>query len=456
YFTMGDVMATLSAAGALAAIGGVSFGAGYIGGAAAAGASGEEVLGMFGDWGAGFASGVSGGFLTDVYEYTTGHKIEPNHAMLYNAGNVSGIGVSFLTGMKAATWATTAMGPLKWVAAVDTGLDVYGAGKATYNLYQSYQDNGKFEVEDAWNLLAYVPFAGVALGGIKTFMAANKAVKGGAEGVDNVLQSTQKTITKTGNCFVAGTEIFTTDGIKNIEDIRVGDYVISDDPTTPGGIEAHQVLETFVRQTDTLYDLYVDGEVISTTGEHPFWVPDLGWVEAKDLVVGSLLQTEDGRIIDVDGVEKREGKFEVYNFRVEDFHTYFVSDLGVLVHNATPSYWDDVSPEDLEESMSHPDFSGEYFHPGSWNKGGSKSVEQSLQNHYRDHGAQVGATSLEDYIQKSEEFKKLVLSTPNIISRPISGATPNVFRYEKDSRYIDLVHLKNGDKEIISFGEIWQ
>ena len=77
----------------------------------------------------------------------------------------------------------------------------------------------------------------------------------------------------------------------------------------------------------------MDGEVISTTGEHPFWVPDLGWVEAKDLVVGSLLQTEDGRIVDVDRVEKREGPFEVYNFNVEGIPTYFVSELGILVHN---------------------------------------------------------------------------------------------------------------------------
>lgn len=45
------------------------------------------------------------------------------------------------------------------------------------------------------------------------------------------------------------------------------------------------------------------------------------------------MQTGDGRIVDVDGVEKREGKFEVYNFKVEGIPTYFVSDLGVLVHN---------------------------------------------------------------------------------------------------------------------------
>ena len=109
--------------------------------------------------------------------------------------------------------------------------------------------------------------------------------------------------------------------------------MIADDPTTPGGIEARQVLDTFVRETDALVDLYVDGEVISTTGEHPFWVPDKGWVEAKDLTVGSLLQTEDGIIVDVDRVEKREGPFEVYNFNVEGIPTYFVSELGILVHN---------------------------------------------------------------------------------------------------------------------------
>lgn len=89
-----------------------------------------------------------------------------------------------------------------------------------------------------------------------------------------------------------------------------------------------------MRQTNTLVDLYIDGKVISTTGEHPFWTPDKGWVEASYLQVGSLLQTEDGRIVDLDGIEKREGEFEVYNFSVEGFHTYFVSDLGVLVHNA--------------------------------------------------------------------------------------------------------------------------
>ncbi|MEO0970099.1 MAG: hypothetical protein AAFX80_17640 [Cyanobacteria bacterium J06639_18] len=137
---------------------------------------------------------VSGGFLTHVYEASTGTKIEPNHALLWRAGTVTGISVSFLLGMRAPTWATTAAGPLKWVAAVDMGLDIYGATKATYNLYQSYQDNGRFEQQDAWNLLNYVPIAGLVLGGVKKFFAANKAVKQSAQGVDDVLTSSTKNV----------------------------------------------------------------------------------------------------------------------------------------------------------------------------------------------------------------------------------------------------------------------
>jgi hypothetical protein len=273
--------------------------------------------------------GLSGGFLIDVYEAGTGIKIVPKHAMLYQAGNVAGIGVGLLLRLRSATWAATSLGPLKWVASVQLGLDVYGAGKATGNLYDSYQRNGKWEQEDAWNLLAYIPFIGAAVG-VKKFFAFNKVAS-----ADNAVgAAVGNTLTEVRNCFVAGTEIQTIDGEKNIEDIQVGDWVLADDPNTPGEVEYKQVLDTFVHHTDKLVDLFVDGEVISTTGEHPFWTPDKGWVEAKDLVVGSLVMTEDGRVIDIDGVETRSGDFTVYNFSVEDFHSYFVSELGILVHNA--------------------------------------------------------------------------------------------------------------------------
>jgi hypothetical protein len=135
------------------------------------------------------------------------------------------------------------------------------------------------------------------------------------------------------NCFVAGTKIWTINGEKNIEDIKVGDWVLSDDPNTPGEVIYKQVLQTFEKETGTTINIFIDGEKITTTEEHPFWVPDVGWVLAKDLNVGTHLQTKTESWLDVDKVDKHIELTKVYNFEVEGFHTYFVSDLGFLVHN---------------------------------------------------------------------------------------------------------------------------
>jgi Pretoxin HINT domain len=130
------------------------------------------------------------------------------------------------------------------------------------------------------------------------------------------------------------TLIQTRDGEKAIQDIQIGDWVLSDDPTTPGGIEYKQVIQTFTHETNYLVDVYIGGEKITTTENHPFWVKDVGWVAARDLGAGSLLETKTESWLGIDRVEKHTEVATVYNFEVQGFHTYFVSDLGLLVHNA--------------------------------------------------------------------------------------------------------------------------
>jgi Pretoxin HINT domain len=130
--------------------------------------------------------------------------------------------------------------------------------------------------------------------------------------------------------------IQTIDGEKSIEDIKIGDWVLSDDPNTPGGIEYKQVLQTFNHDTTSLVDIYIDGEKITTTDTHPFWVQDVGWVAARDLNAGTHLQTKTESWLSIDKVETHTGLTTVYNFEVAGFHTYFVSDLGLLVHNSCP------------------------------------------------------------------------------------------------------------------------
>jgi RHS repeat-associated protein len=163
--------------------------------------------------------------------------------------------------------------------------------------------------------------------------AADRALAAEVNVINQGERAAETAFLKT-QCFIAGTEIQTINGTKNIEDIHVGDWVLSDDPNTVGEIEYKQVLNTFVKDTSSLVDIYIDGEKITTTEEHPFWVPDLGWVAAKDLHAGLHLQTKTESWLDVDKVELHGGLTTVYNFEVQGFHTYFVSDLGLLVHNA--------------------------------------------------------------------------------------------------------------------------
>jgi len=56
------------------------------------------------------------------------------------------------------------------------------------------------------------------------------------------------------------------------------------------------VLETYVRDTTELLHLTINGEVIKTTFEHPFYVKDVGFVEAGKLQVGDKLVDSRGNV----------------------------------------------------------------------------------------------------------------------------------------------------------------
>nr|WP_318286335.1 polymorphic toxin-type HINT domain-containing protein [Paenibacillus xylanexedens] len=53
----------------------------------------------------------------------------------------------------------------------------------------------------------------------------------------------------------------------------------------------------------------------------------------KDLKVGELLVQSDGNTLKIDSIELVQKYVTVYNMTVYDFHTYFVSDLAIWVHN---------------------------------------------------------------------------------------------------------------------------
>jgi RHS repeat-associated protein len=135
-----------------------------------------------------------------------------------------------------------------------------------------------------------------------------------------------------GYCFVAGTKVVTSNGEKPIEELKAGELVLASDPECGEG-RYRRVVKAIRRTAPVVLDIRVGDTVISCTPEHPFWVKGQGWVEAANLVRGSPLVTKDGKVVRVDWVSRREGQFEVYNIEVEQLHTYYVSNLAVLVHN---------------------------------------------------------------------------------------------------------------------------
>ena len=227
-----------------------------------------------------------------------------------------------------------------------------------------------------------------------------------------------------GACFVAGTLVHTREGLKSIEQIKVGDWVLTQ-PESTGERTYRKVTRTVQFENTAVWTAtyFLKAELeqaraeqrmmrpdceyrLVVTPNHPFWVKGKGWVQMKDLDIDiDELELADGQIAllstayplyrtETEGVAWEEGMFvtwdgtlydlrqgcsaekmfrstgaqravqpeyverwdessffrcSVYNIEVEEFHTYYVGELGVWVHNSNCS---ENSPSQMEQPMS--------------------------------------------------------------------------------------------------------
>jgi len=135
-------------------------------------------------------------------------------------------------------------------------------------------------------------------------------------------------------CLAAGTPIWTELGPVAVEQIRVGDRVLSQDPNS-GELNYKPVLRTTVRPPGKLLSLDAGpGGKLTCSGGHVFWVAGQGWLRARKLEPGMMLHTLDGP---VELQEVRESpEAETYNLIVADFHSYFTATGKWLSHDFTP------------------------------------------------------------------------------------------------------------------------
>ncbi len=221
-------------------------------------------------------------------------------------------------------------------------------------------------------------------------------------------------------CFIAGTMVLTTAGLMAIENIKAGDKIIS---TCPDTLETAEktVLETYVRQVNTLVHLTINGEEIVTTDNHPFYVQGRGFIEAGNLLVGDKLVSVNGEdlVIEKFFIEECESPVTVHNFQVEDFHTYFVGDCAVWVHNAecTPGEYID-SVEKGETKLESNKQKGNYG-------------EMKMDQHYAEEG-----------------YERISLDTIESLDDPIHHGIDGVYcKTDGDPKYI-IAESKYGSSQL--------
>lgn len=120
---------------------------------------------------------------------------------------------------------------------------------------------------------------------------------------------------------------------------------------TAGETELKEVVNTFIRESSELVHITVNGEEITTTPTHPFWTEEYGWVGAEYLTPDCTLVLSSGEKAHIDYVviQHYNSPVYVYNFEVEDFHTYYVGSSGVLVHNKNA--WDPEVSDTIQKLL---------------------------------------------------------------------------------------------------------
>ncbi|MDB4534558.1 HINT domain-containing protein [Vicingaceae bacterium] len=134
-------------------------------------------------------------------------------------------------------------------------------------------------------------------------------------------------------CLVAGTQIWTVTGTKSVEDIGVGDMVLSQNLES-GELSYKPVIRPTVRpKTPTICLVFSRSQTVTASGGHPFFVSGEGWIKARNLKPGMLLHTTEGSL---EINETRPGPtVELYNMVVADNNNYFVGDSKILSHDNT-------------------------------------------------------------------------------------------------------------------------
>ena len=147
-------------------------------------------------------------------------------------------------------------------------------------------------------------------------------------------------------CFIAGTKVHVEEkGITNIEDVQVGDKVISYNHDTDV-VEYKEVYKVRVQEEKNVVKyIFENGTELTGTPDHPLFVVGKGYssyypkqtkedsgLDVEQILLGDEVLHMDGYGVTISDIIEQEETDTVYNLEeVQDNHNFFVEDL--LAHN---------------------------------------------------------------------------------------------------------------------------
>ena len=123
-------------------------------------------------------------------------------------------------------------------------------------------------------------------------------------------------------------------------------------------------LKVFIEPNRGIYEIKLVGvdefeQKIEATDDHPFYVIGKGWKSTVELLVGDQIETDGNGAMVVSSVVDQKRQDLTFNFTVADFHTYYVTERKVLVHNCDKKHLKSTS--EVGDIVKTPDNSPDDF-----------------------------------------------------------------------------------------------
>ena len=166
------------------------------------------------------------------------------------------------------------------------------------------------------------------------------------EDTDVYINSGSEIIFHNAPCFIAGTKVLTETGEHAIEDIKVGDKVLTVNHEEAQKSELKNVIQTMATDNKEVVRYTLEnGITLTGTSDHPIYVTDKGYCslepevtkhdsgfDCSQIEVGDKLLHYDGYEVPITHIDKLEEPATVYNLsNVEGNHNFYAN--GFLVHN---------------------------------------------------------------------------------------------------------------------------